>query len=44
MAGVEAATHSVCELFIHDDCDAVLLVDASNTFNSLNRIVALHNI
>ena len=41
MAGVEAATHSMCKLFIHDDCDAVLLVDASNTFNSLNRIVAL---
>jgi len=44
MAGGEAAIHSVRELFVHDDCDAVLLVDASNAFNSLNRIVALHNI
>jgi len=43
MAGVEVAFHSVRELFVHDDCDAVL-VDASNAFNSLNRIVALHNI
>ena len=43
MAGVEAAIHSVCELFVHDDCDAVLLVRASNAFNSLNRLVALHN-
>ena len=39
-----AAIHSVCTLFSHDDCDAILLVDASNAFNSLNRIVALHNI
>jgi len=44
VAGVEAAIHSVRELFVHDNCDAVLLVDASNAFNSLNRIVALHNI
>ena len=25
MAGVEAAVHSVHELFVSDDCDAVLL-------------------
>ena len=44
MAGVEAAIHSVRELFVYDDCDVVLFVDASNAFNSLNRIVALHKI
>jgi len=44
MAGAEAAIHSVRTLFAHNDCDAILLVDASNAFNSLNRIVALHNI
>ena len=43
MAGVEAAIHSVRELFFCKDCDAILMVDASNAFNSLNRVVALHN-
>ena len=32
------------EIFKEDDCEAVILVDASNAFNSLNRKVALHNI
>ena len=44
MAGVEAAVHSVRKLFASDDCDTVLLVDTSDAFNSLNRIVALHNV
>jgi len=44
LAGAEAAIHSVRSLFACSDCDAILLVDASNAFNSLNRIVALHNI
>ena len=30
--------------FEHDNSDAVLLTDASNAFNSLNRAAALHNI
>ena len=30
MAGVEAVVHSVCELFVSGNCDAVLLVSASN--------------
>ena len=42
VAGVESAVHSVQELF--KDSEAVLLVDASNAFNSLNRGVALHNL
>ena len=32
------------EIFEEHDTDAVLLVDASNAFNSLNRQVLLHNI
>ena len=41
---MEAAIHSVRSYFALSDCDAVLLVDASNAFNSLHHIVALHNI
>ena len=31
-------------VFEADDTDAVLLIDASNAFNALNRAAALHNI
>ena len=44
IAGVEAAVHAVQECFQQDGTEAVLLVDASNAFNSLNRDAALHNI
>ena len=40
----EAAIHTMKDLFESDETDAVILVDASNAFNSLNRAVALHNI
>ena len=43
-AGVEAAVHAMGKIFENNDTDAVLLVDASNAINSLNRAVALHNI
>ena len=42
--GDEAAIHSMKEIFHDEQTDAVILVDASNTPNSLNRNVALHNI
>ena len=32
------------EMFHGEDTDAVLLIDASNAFSSLNRMTALHNI
>ena len=44
VAGVEAAVHRVRSAFLQEDTDAILLADASNAFNSLNRAVALHNI
>ena len=42
-SGSEAAIHAMRELFEHDNSDAVLLIDASNAFNSLNRAAALYN-
>ncbi len=44
ISGVEAAIHSARECFLKEESEAVLLVDASNAFNSLNRNVALNNI
>ena len=44
ISGIEAAVHAVRSAFALDENEAVLLVDASNAFNSLNRLVALHNI
>ena len=44
IAGVEAAIHAVRSAFNEDSADGVLLVDASNAFNCLNRNAALRNI
>ena len=43
-SGAEAAIHAMKEIYEHEDTEAVILVDASNAFNSLNRSAALHNI
>ena len=43
-SGSEAAMHAMNEIFHGEDTDAVLLIDASNAFSSLNRMTALHNI
>ena len=43
-AGCEAAIHSSYDLFHQDETEAVLMVDASNAFNSINREAFLHNI
>ena len=42
--GCEAAAHAMSEIFQEEETDAVLLIDASNAFNSLNRDAMLHNI
>ena len=36
--------HTVRSVFEYHESEAVLLADASNAFNSLNRPMALHNI
>ena len=43
-AGIEAAIHAMAKTYKDNDCEAVILVDADNAFNRLNREVALHNI
>ena len=43
-AGCEAAVHALTKIFGEEETDGLLLVDASNAFNSLNRKVLLHNI
>lgn len=43
-SGCEAAFHSIHQLYLSYDSEAVLFVDAENAFNSLNRTAALHNI
>lgn len=42
--GCEAAIHAMRKIFDEEDTERVLLVDANNAFNSMNRAVALHNI
>ena len=43
-AGSEAAIHSMRLIFEDSSTEAVILVDANNAFNSINRKLALHNI
>ena len=42
--GSEAAIHAMKKLFDDEGSDGVILVDAANAFNCLNRRAALHNI
>ena len=42
--GAEAAIHAVKDIFELETSEAVILVDAENAFNKLNRRVALHNV
>ena len=41
-SGSEAVIHAMSEIFHGEDTDAVL-IDASNAFNSLNRMTALRD-
>ena len=42
--GIEAAVHAMRETYAANSTEGILLVDATNAFNSLNREAALHNI
>ena len=43
-AGSEAAIHAMNQVFNEEGADEVLLIDATNAFNQMNRAVAMHNI
>ena len=43
-AGSEAAIHAMNQVFNEEGADWVLLIDATNAFNQMNRMVAMHNI
>ena len=43
-AGIEAAIHAMHQVFADDETEAIILVDAENAFNNLNRKAALNNI
>ena len=43
-SGIEAVIHSMKSIFDDEETDIVMLVDADNAFNRLNRQVALENI
>ena len=41
-AGAEAAIHAMYDIYNDEHSEAVLLVDAENAFNSINRNIMLH--
>ena len=43
-AGSEAAIHAMSQVFVEEGTDGILLIDASNAFNQMNRSIVLHNI
>jgi hypothetical protein len=43
-SGVEAAVHSIRKIYEDPKTEAIMVVDASNAFNCLNRNAALNNI
>ena len=41
--GAEAAIHSVHDIFKDHTTEVVLVIDAENAFNAINRKAKLHN-
>jgi hypothetical protein len=42
--GAEAGIHGMREIFLEDDTQGLIQVDAENAFNTINRKVLIHNI
>ena len=42
--GSEAAIHAMRSVFENETAEAVILVDAANAFNNINRKALLHNV
>ena len=42
--GIEYAIHTLREAYLNNENQAILLIDAENAFNSLNRELALRNV
>lgn len=42
--GVEAAIHTMSQVFEEEGTDGILLIDASNAFKQMNRSAASHSI
>ena len=43
-SGCEATIHAMSQIFNKEDSKPVFLIDASNTFNAVNRKLFLHNV
>ena len=43
VAGSEAVIHAMHDVFNDDNTEGILLIDAENAFNSINRKVMLYN-
>ena len=43
-SGCEAAVHTMTDMLVSPEVEGVLLVDATNAFNAMNRTAALHNV
>ena len=43
-AGAKPAVHAMSQVFEEEGTDRILMIDASNAFNQMNRSAALHNI
>ena len=42
--GIEASIHAMRKIYDDEETEGILLIDASNAFNALNRRAALHNV